>query len=169
MLRESDISLRTLVAADKVPLAKLANNKKIWDNVRDYLPFPYTEQDAETFIDINQNEAIPTVFAVDYHGGFSGVIGLTKQTDVYKKTAEIGYWFGEPFWGKGIATIAVKLITEYGFLSQDIVRIHTGVFEYNIGSMRVLEKNGYEKDGVFRKGIIKNGKIWDEHRYSKLK
>ena len=112
---------------------------------------------------------IPMTFAIDYEGQFCGVIGLTRQTDVYKKTAEIGYWIGEPFWNKGIATKSVKLMTSYGLQSLDFIRIHTGVFEYNIGSMRVLEKNGYTKDGVFKKSIFKNGKIWDEHRYSIIK
>jgi len=87
---------------------------------------------------------------------------------VYHRTAEIGYWLGEPFWNKGIITIAVGLITEFGFNELDLIRIHTGIFEYNIGSMKVLEKNGYKKDGVFEKNITKNGKIVNEHRYSKI-
>jgi len=64
--------------------------------------------------------------------------------------------------------MAVKLLTQYGFNHLDLVRIHTGVFEYNRASMKVLEKNGYEKDGIFKKSIIKNGSIWNEHRYSKV-
>ncbi len=169
MFTEGKIVLRRLTEYDRASLAFLANNKKIWDNVRDYLPYPYTEDDAESFINLTMQESIPMTFAIAYSGQFCGVIGLTGQSDVYKKTAEIGYWIGEPFWNKGIATTAVKLVTRYGLQSLDFVRIHTGVFEYNIGSMRVLEKNGYEKEGVFKKSIFKNEKIWDEHRYSILK
>jgi RimJ/RimL family protein N-acetyltransferase len=94
------------------------------------------------------------------------VIELTAQTDVYRRTAEIGYWIAEPFWNKGIATEAVKLITAYGLHQLDFVRIHTGIFEFNPSSMRVLEKCGYKKDGVFEKSVTKNGRLWDEHRYS---
>jgi [ribosomal protein S5]-alanine N-acetyltransferase len=166
MFTEDDIILRRLTNEDRSSLARLVNNKKIWDNVRDYLPFPYTENDAASFISLTIQETIPMTFAIEYQGQFCGVIGITAQSDVYKKTAEIGYWIGEPFWKKGIATIAVKLITNYGLQTLDYIRIHTGVFEYNVGSMRVLEKNGYTKDGVFKKAVFKNGKIWDEHRFS---
>jgi ribosomal-protein-alanine N-acetyltransferase len=96
------------------------------------------------------------------------MIGLLPQQDVYRKTAEIGYWFGESFWNKGIVTTSVKLVTAYGFEQLNLVRIHTGIFEYNLGSMKVLEKNGYKKDGIFEKNIVKNDKLWDEHRYSKI-
>ena len=91
---------------------------------------------------------------------------MVAQQDVYKKTAEIGYWIGEPFWNKGIATEAVKLITDYGLKELGLVRIHTGIFEYNTASMKVLEKCGYKRDGIFEKAVIKNGQIWDEYRFS---
>ena len=166
MLEKEHILLRPLLDDDQISLANLANNKKIWDNVRDFLPSPYTNKDAETFINITKQEDIPMTFAIAFHEKFSGVIGLVRQSDVYRNTAEIGYWIGEPFWNKGIATTAVNLITDYGLNTLDLIRIHTGVFEYNIGSMRVLEKNGYIKDGIFKKSIMKNGQIWDEHRFS---
>ena len=168
MLSEGKIGLRSLKIDDKMSLASLANNKNIFDNVRDYLPFPYKESDAEEFIQLVQKENPQTTFAIEYEGQFCGMCGLMLQADVYRKTAEIGYWIGEPFWNKGIATMAVKLLTQYGFNHLDLVRIHTGVFEYNRASMKVLEKNGYEKDGIFKKSIIKNGSIWNEHRYSKV-
>ena len=161
--------LRPLYNSDANVLAQLANNKKIWDNVRDYLPFPYYIEDAIYFITPTQKEDPVMTFAIEYDEQFCGVIGLVGQSDVYKKTAEIGYWLGEPFWGKGIATQAVTLITDYGFNELGFVRIHTGIFKYNIGSMKVLEKNGYKKDGVFEKNVFKNGEMIDEHRYSKIK
>jgi RimJ/RimL family protein N-acetyltransferase len=90
-------------------------------------------------------------------------------SDVYRKSAEIGYLLNEQFWNRGIMTKAVNLICEYGFVELDIVRIHTGVFEYNLASQRVLEKCGFVKEGVFRKAIFKNGILWDEIRYANLK
>ena len=168
MLVTTRIKLRRLTIEDKQVLAKLINNKKVCDNLRDYVPFPYTEDDAINFINFTKDENPQRNFAIEYEGNLCGMIGLIPLNDVYKRTAEIGYWIGEPFWGKGIATEAVRMITEYGFNELNVIRIHTGVFEYNPGSMRVLEKNGYKKDCVFEKAILKNGKIWDEHRYSKI-
>src|SRR5258706_7540428 len=169
MLREGDVSLRPLKDEDKSVLSALANNKKIADILRDAFPYPYKESDAEFFIGLSKKNNLPTNLAIEYKGEFSGVIGLTKQEDVYCNTAEIGYWIGERYWNNGIATVAVKLMTEYGFSNLEFIRIHTGIFAYNTASMRVLEKNGYEKEGVFKRGVFKNGEIWDEHRFAKLK
>ena len=165
---EEKIKLRLLKLSDKAELAKLANNKKIWDNLRDYMPFPYKESDAEFFIQLKQKEDPKQTFGIEYRGKLSGVIGLELQKDVYQKSAEIGYWIGEPFWGNGIATKAVEWITTYGFDKLGLNRIYSGVFEYNIASMKVLEKNGYNKEGVFKNAILKNNKICDEHRFYKL-
>ena len=147
-------------------MATLINNKKIIDNLRDVIPFPYTEYDAENFIYAHENERPILTFAIEYEKNFCGVIGLVRQTDVYRFTAEIGYWIGEPYWNKEIASQAVRLISTYAFNELNLIRIHAGIFEYNNASMRVLEKCGYEKDGIFKKSVIKNGLIWDEHRYS---
>ncbi|MFY9228802.1 MAG: GNAT family protein, partial [Bacteroidales bacterium] len=92
-------------------------------------------------------------------------IGLVRQTDVYKLSAEIGYWIGEPYWGMGIATKAVRLITEYGFNTLGLVRIYTGVFDFNKASQRVLEKAGFNLECIFEKSVFKNDKICDEYRY----
>lgn len=162
------IKIRHLKLSDKAELAKLANNKKVWDNLRDYIPYPYRESDAEFFIDLTNKEEPKQTFGIEYKGKLSGVIGLVMQKDVYQKSAEIGYWIGEPFWGNGIATSVVELITKYGFDTLDLNRIFTGVFEYNIASMRVLEKNGYKKEGIFKNAILKNDKVYDEHRFYKL-
>lgn len=169
MLISGDILLRPLQDHDTGVLAHLANNKNIADNLRDFFPYPYSTADAIFFIRLVKKEDPQMTFAITYQGQFCGVIGLIGQPDVYRKTAEIGYWLGEPFWNKGITTIAVKLVTDYGLQQLDFIRIHTGVFEYNIGSMRVLEKNGYRREGIFEKSVVKNGKVWDEHRFAKTK
>ena len=166
MLVHKNIKLRSLNDRDSSALASLANNKKIWDNLRDIMPYPYTIENAIFFINLVKNEDPQLTFAIEYDGKLCGVIGLVAQQDVYKKTAEIGYWIGEPFWNKGIATEAVKLITDYGLKELGLVRIHTGIFEYNTASMKVLEKCGYKRDGIFEKAVIKNGQIWDEYRFS---
>ena len=154
--------------SDISQLAKLANNKNIFDNLRDSFPHPYSESDAELFINSTSQDNPKQNFAIEYAGNLCGVIGLIIQNDVYSKSAEIGYWIGESFWGKGIAATAIKLITKYGFEDLKLTRIYAGVFDYNIASMKALENNGYKKEGVFKKAVFKNANFLDEHRYFKL-
>jgi RimJ/RimL family protein N-acetyltransferase len=165
---KNSVQLRVLEPSDKYQLAILANNKKIWDNVRDYFPHPYTEKDAQEFIQMRSKNAAEKVFAIDFNGELCGMVGLILQKDVYRKSAEIGYWIGEPYWGKGLATKAVGLILDYGFKELKLIRMYAGVFEYNIASMKVLEKSGFQKEGISKRAVYKNAKFWDEHRYYKL-
>ncbi len=166
MLQKGNIILRPPVEKDKDILATLANNKNVSSCLRDYFPFPYNISDAEIFINLTKLQKPVTTFAIEFDGKFCGIIGLVTQNDVYRKSAEIGYWLGEPYWNKGIITIAVKLITGYGLNQLDLIRIFAGVFENNIGSMRALERNGYLKEGILKKAIFKNDQVWDEHRYA---
>jgi len=167
-LKSGNIKLRPLRLTDAARLAELANNEKISRNLRDGFPNPYTLADAEKFLKQFTNQDPVTFFGIEYNGEHVGNISLVKGQDIYRKSAEIGYFIGEPYWNKGIVTTAVNLITEYGFKHLGIIRIHTGIFEYNTASMRVLEKCGFTKEGVFRKSVFKQNKIWDEVRYSKI-
>lgn len=165
-MNSDKIALRPFDTTDREALAKLCNNKKIWDHVRDYLPYPYTLSDADSFIAFCQSLTPTQNFAITYEGRFAGTIGIEPQKDVYKLSAELGYWIGEPFWGKGIATQAVNLITTYGNEKLGLIRFFSSVFEFNKASMRVLEKAGFQKEGIAKKAIIKNNIIWDEHKYA---
>jgi ribosomal-protein-alanine N-acetyltransferase len=167
-LKSGNIKLRALQLTDAKRLAELANNEKISRNLRDGFPNPYTLADAENFLEKFADQDTVTYFGIEYNGEHVGNISLVPGQDIYRKSAEIGYFIGEPYWNKGIVTTAVNLITEYGFKQLGIIRIHTGVFEYNTASMRVLEKCGFTKDGVFRKSVFKQNKIWNEVRYSKI-
>ena len=164
-LIDSELKLRPFKESDFKRLAELCNNRKIWANLRDYIPFPYTEDNAKDFIKYCQNESPQFTFAIEFNGGFVVSIGLVRQTDVYKMSAEIGYWIGEPYWRMGITTRAVRLITEYGFNNLGLTRIYTGVFDFNKGSQKVLEKTGFKLECIFEKSIFKNDKICDEYRY----
>ena len=166
---QQNLKIRPLSLSDVSQLAQLANNKRIFDNVRDHFPFPYKEDHAEAFIKKTLNENPRQTFGIEYEDALSGVIGLILQEDVYRKSAEVGFWIGEPFWGKGVATQALKLITDYGFNKLNLARIYAGAFEYNTGSMKVLEKNGFIKEGILKKAAFKNEQFYDEHRYYKLK
>ena len=167
-IQSGDILLRPFRMNDADRITELANNEKISRNLRDGFPHPYTRKDAEKFINHCLAMPVTTFFAIEYKGSYVGNISLNPCFDVYRKSAEIGYFLGEPFWNKGIATKAVNLITEFGFRELKLARIHTGVYEYNPASQRVLEKCGYVKEGVFRKSVFKMGQLWDEVRYAKL-
>lgn len=166
---DGQVVIREIQDADLSLMTLYANNPKVAINLRDAFPSPYTMDDAIRFKEAIDNQNPKTIFAIEYKGDYVGNISLSPSSDVYRKSAEIGYFIGEPFWGKGIMTKAVNLITEWGFKTFDIIRIYTGIFEYNIASQRVLEKCGYTKEAVFRKSICKNDNLYDEIRYSKLK
>jgi [ribosomal protein S5]-alanine N-acetyltransferase len=161
--------LRPLTPADAGSMAAYANNYNIWRNVRDYFPHPYKLEDAVSFILSNEGITPPINLCIEYEGACAGVIGFIPQEDVYSKTADLGYWLGEPFWGKGIMTAAVHKTVEYIFSQFDVVRIHAGIFDWNGASMRVLEKAGFRKECVFEQSVYKDGQLINEHRYSILK
>ena len=167
-LMSGDVRIRNLRESDAKRLAVLADNHKISVNLRDRFPHPYSFEDAVLFINNCFKQKPSKVFAIDYKEEYVGNIALIPETDVYRKSAEIGYFIGEEYWNKGIVTRAVNLICDFGFTKLNLVRIHTGIFEYNIGSQRVMEKCGFVKEGVFEKAVFKEGKLWDEMRYAKI-
>jgi RimJ/RimL family protein N-acetyltransferase len=162
------IILRPLQASDRKAFALLANNKNIWNNVRNRMPHPYTEEDADEFILMATTIGGPTIRAIILDGTLAGVVGLHPAHDVYEGTAELGYWIGEPFWGRGLASAAVKEIIQIGFKELKLRRIYASVYDYNTASMRVLEKNGFENEGVAKAAVLKNGKVFDEVKYGLL-
>lgn len=163
------VTVRTYKESDKFNLTRVADNKNVWDNLRDSFPYPYHIQDAEEFIERCRKEEPQRTFAIEYEEKCIGSIGLVLQSDIYRKSAEIGYFIGEPYWGKGIASKAVEVVLKYGFEQLDLIRIFCGIFDFNKASMRVVEKCGFELESIARKAIIKNGKIHDEYRYVKLR
>jgi ribosomal-protein-alanine N-acetyltransferase len=161
--------LRTLQPADAETMARYANNEGIWQNVRDYFPHPYRLEDAQTFIATEVLREAPQNLGIIYQETCIGVIGFYPMQDVYRLTADFGYWIGEPFWGKGITSAAISIMVEYIFANTGIIRLQSSVFAFNEASMRVLTKNGFTLDCISRKGAIKNGVIIYEYRFSRLK
>ena len=154
---------------DAGTFAQIRNNPAILDNGYDKTPNPFTEQDAINFINIQLNKKPPQRFLIFYNNELAGEIGITIQDDVHRLCAEIGYFIAEPFWGKGLATKAIKKMTEYSFATFEIVRIIAGVFDFNKASMKALEKNGYYLESIRKKSVIKNGQIIDDYIWVKLK
>jgi len=164
----SEIIIRNLRETDAVNLVKYGDNKKIWDNMRDYFPHPYKPEDAVSFINLILGKEPITTFAISYNDQLIGIIGYNLQTDIYSHTAEIGYWLAEPFWGKGFILKAIKLAIEHAFSVTDIKRLYTSVFEHNIASVKVLEKAGFVYEGKGIKAVVKNGEYYNDLRYALL-
>lgn len=171
VLNLNDIIIRPWRTGDELSLVQHANNRKIWINVRDRFPFPYTLKDAEIWVRVAGADRNMINLAIEFEGQAVGGIGLVFKQDVYRRSAEIGYWLGEDFWNRGIATRAVKALTSYIFKQEqfDINRIYAGIFEYNTASARVLEKAGYQLEARLRKSVTKDDKTVDELIYAILK
>lgn len=159
--------LREWRPADEGSLVLYANNRNIWINLRDRFPFPYTRKDARKWIRQANLGMTQTQFAIVVDGAAAGGIGFEVKRDVFRRSAEIGYWLGEPFWGRGIMTEAVQAVTEYAFKNFDLCRIEAGIFEWNLASMRVLEKAGYECEARLKKSVTKDGITVDQLIYAK--
>jgi RimJ/RimL family protein N-acetyltransferase len=165
------VTLREWQLSDAAALAELLNNKKILDNLRDGLPFPYTEKDGEYYINsmLTADKNDTFAFAIVYGGEVVGSIGAFRQQNIHNKTAEMGYYIGGKYWGNGICTAAVTLLSRYVFVNTDIIRLFAEPFATNTGSIRVLEKAGFEYEGTLRKNAVKNGIVIDMKMYSLIK
>jgi len=163
----SDIHLRDLNSKDHKELSIIANNRKIWINLKDRFPHPYSEDDAELFIRYAQTNGKEVVKAIISNDNLCGVIGVIPQEDVHAHVGEVGFWLGEPYWSQGIGTTALLLFIE-SYISGKYQRLEAGVFSNNIASMKLLEKCGFIKEGVRRSRIIKDGVTQDEHLFGLL-
>jgi RimJ/RimL family protein N-acetyltransferase len=161
--------LREWRPGDEKSLVRHANNRAIWRNLRDAFPHPYTLADAAHWIKIANPTTSITNFAIVVDGAAVGGIGLVLKDDVFRRSAEIGYWLGDQFWGRGIVTEAVRAVTDYAFATFDLCRVYAGVFEWNPASMRVLEKAGYELECRMKKSVTKDGQTIDELIYAMIR
>lgn len=165
-----DFRLRPWRRGDEPALVKYANNPRVAANLRDRFPHPYTPADAREWIDRAAKQKEPLVnFAIAGAKEAIGGIGIIPGEDVHRRSAELGYWLGEPFWGRGIATCAVTAMTGYAFAHFDLVRLGAWVFDGNGASARVLEKAGYRYEGRLRQAAVKNGQVFDVLLYGMVR
>ena len=164
-----EIEFRAWKHGDEESLAENANNINIWKNVRDRMPYPYTITDARNWISYCQYITPVTNFAIVVDGNAVGAVGFELKEDIYCMNAEVGYWLGEPFWGKGISTKALEWIVDYIHSKFDIHRIYACVFINNRASRRVLEKAGFRLEAVHKDAVFKEEKYLDECIYTMLK
>lgn len=161
--------IRSYRKGDEAAIVHHANNRNVWRNLTDRFPHPYTFEDARRWIASAAAQQPETHFAITIHDEVVGGIGLELKDGNFRHTAEIGYWLGEEFWGRGIVTEAVRALTDWGFANLDVARIYAGVYDYNMASMRVLEKAGYTFEGRLRKHITKDGRTFDDLIYAVIR
>jgi [ribosomal protein S5]-alanine N-acetyltransferase len=163
LCRVRDIRLR-----DAAALAVHANDRGVWLNLRDRFPHPYTEDDARRFIEAARRETPRTTFAIEVDGAAAGCIGLELGTDVERVSAEIGYWLGRAYWGRGIMSRVLAAVTTHALDAFGLERVFALPFAHNVASCRVLEKSGYVCEGRLRRAAIKDGAVLDQLLYARV-
>lgn len=163
------VSIREWREEDAESLGKYANNRNIWRNLRDLFPYPYTIGDAHDWIAKNMVTSPAANLAIATPTEAIGAVGLVAGTDVASRSGEIGYWVGEPFWGHGTATAALRAFVEYVFDTFDLVRLHACVYEWNPASARVLEKAGFTHEARLKSAVFKDGQIIDVLIYAMVR
>ncbi|KAF2630101.1 acyl-CoA N-acyltransferase [Macroventuria anomochaeta] len=166
----SRLIVRQLHPQDAPSMSHHANNPKITEFMSLGFPSPYTLEAANGWINMNLTPPI-------YNWGISlrtspstiiGGCGLKPGVDVQTHAAEVGYWIGEEFWGRGLVTEMLAGLTRWVFEAEESLlagkeggkrwtRLWGGVFEGNKGSIRCFEKCGYKQEGVLRGAVEKNG------------
>jgi len=165
-LNSGKCRVRSWHLKDVESIVRYANNRKIWLNLRDRFPHPYTRADAQNWVQIALSAKPETSFAIDLSGQAVGSIGFELGADVERFSAEVGYWLGEEFWGQGICTLALKIATKYAMETYPLNRIFAVPFSENLASIRVLEKAGYTKECFMRRSAFKDGRFVDQVLYA---
>jgi len=161
--------LRPFGDGDEADIVRHANNRAVWMGLQDLFPHPYREVHARAWIRMCAAQAPVINFAICLDGEVIGAIGLKLRDDVFRRGAEVGYWIGEAHWGKGYATEALLGVTGYAFGTLGLHRLCAGVFGNNPASARVLEKAGFQREGVERAALEKDNKVLDHLLYGKLR
>jgi len=160
--------LRPWQPADKASLVANANNRNVWRNLADIFPHPYTEADADAWFQLANNRGRSINLAIELDGAAVGGIGARSGEGIHVRTAQFGYWLGEPYWGRGIMTAVVRQVSAHALGDGGFLRLEAPVYAWNPASMRVLEKCGYSREGVLRKSVFKDGEVIDSMLYAKV-
>ncbi|TCD07159.1 N-acetyltransferase [Pedobacter frigidisoli] len=159
-------TLRPFHLNDVNALVKYANNFNIAKNLTNKFPFPYQDEDGEAFIELALSHRPLQIKAIVINDEVVGSIGVHPLSDIYSRSAEMGYWIAEPFWGKGIVPLAVKEMLKYGFETFDIERIFARTSHVNLASQQVLKKIGFILEAELKGTIFKYDEYFDELIFS---
>jgi RimJ/RimL family protein N-acetyltransferase len=162
-------AIRSWRSDDAAALARHANNRHVWANLRDRFPSPYTLDDADAWLRHAARAVPATDFAIEVEGEAAGGIGVMLRSDVERVDAELGYWLGEAFWGRGIMTAAVRAFAPWALQRFHLARLHANVFGFNAASARVLEKAGFTLEGRLRQSAFKDGRLIDQLIYARIR
>lgn len=170
-IRTARLVLRPYRSDDEEPLAREANDRRVWAGLRDRFPHPYDRDAAHEWIRSQAGREPATSLAITLRetGALAGGVGLERHVDVVRFTAEVGYWLGTAHWGHGYATEAVAAFVDYVFASFDVERVEAWIFASNERSMRVLEKCGFRHEGTARRSVFKEGRFLDSRLYGRLR
>ena len=169
-LRDGATAVREWIVTDETALAVLADDRRIWLNLRDAFPHPYGLEDARRFIAMALQRVPPSFFAITHEDRLAGAIGYATHADVERIGAEIGYWVAPALWGRGLATTALRLVVAHAFRADPgLRRVYAVPYATNPASARVLEKAGFTREGTMRQSAVKDGKILDQWLYSILR
>jgi RimJ/RimL family protein N-acetyltransferase len=166
----AETTIRRWREDDAADLAVQANDRRVWANLRDGFPHPYGLKDAKRFIMMARQMEPQTYFAIEASGRLAGGIGYHQRADVERIGAEIGYWLGREFWGRGIGTAALRAATDHAFRNHaELRRLYAVPYSGNVVSARMLEKVGYRCEGTLRQSAIKDGRVLDQLMYAILR
>ncbi len=168
---DMEYKIRKWKMSDTKELAEALANPNVLDNMRDGLLYPYTENEESYFLwnMMSADDDKTFAYAIEIDGKAVGNIGVFRQENMHRRTAELGYYLAEEYWGRGIMTESVKWICNYVFEKSDIIRIYAEPFAENRASCRVLEKAGFEYEGTLRSNAVKNGVAVDMKMYALIK
>jgi len=169
LLDLGDLQVRSWRKSDLEALVRHANNSKIASNLRDQFPHPYTRRDGIEYLEFVRDQRPERNFALQFGGEAIGGLGFQIGVDISRIAAEMGYWIGEPYWGRGFATRAAQAASEWAFQQYKLTRVFAMVFSYNRASARVLEKAGFQFEGLLQRSAIKNGVVLDQLMYAKVR
>lgn len=161
--------LRSWKARDRLSLVQHANNRKVWRNLTDIFPTPYTQADADDWIRLAAAPGRNIHLAIVLHGEAIGGVGINAREGNHRHVGRFGYWLGEAHWGRGIVTAAARALAHHALSSADFVRLEAPVFAWNPASARVLEKVGFALEGVHRLEVFKDGQFTDTLMYARVR
>jgi RimJ/RimL family protein N-acetyltransferase len=161
--------LRAWRAADAESLARYANNERVWRNMSEAFPHPYSLALAQHWVDRGHIDLGGDNWAIAFDDEAVGGCGLHQGAGGDRCNAEIGYWLGEPFWGRGVVTQVARVLTEQAFARPEVTRVFAPVHADNPVSMRVLQKNGFYREAELRRSALKAGHVIDRVQWARLR
>lgn len=161
--------LRAWREADAPSLVQHANDFEVWRHMGDRFPRLHTLEVAQQWVTRGHIDFGGENWAMTLDDLAVGGCGLHRGAGEFGCGVEVGYWLGRPYWGRGVASRVVRALSERALATAGVERVFAGVHADNPASMRVLEKNGFEREGVLRRSVLKAGVAIDRVIYARIR